>query len=141
MEDNNFNLSKVSNDISDELLNLSLAASMIVVNHFVKLLTNTAVISALLSFRVSLDGFFTLAGKGHSTDINRILSVLLQISDLAKADKIFGLLKSINKNINLLLSKHSTITNKCHTSNNNAFNSINFTLQTSSEVKSGYFFD
>lgn len=113
---------------------------MIIVNHLIKLLANSSVMSALISFKVKLYSNSALASKDHATAVGRILISLAQTLDLEKVDTISGLLKNINKTINLPLFDRSIVANKCSDKSVDVLNDTNLNPHTHSSVKFNRFF-
>ncbi|WP_206512313.1 hypothetical protein [Colwellia sp. Arc7-635] len=113
---------------------------MIIVNHLIKLLVNSSVTSALISFKVKLYSTSVLASKDHVTAVGRTLISLPQTPDLTKMDTTAGLLKNTNRTMSLPLSCRSNVANKCLDKSVDVLNDTNLNPHTHSSVKFNRFF-
>lgn len=76
---------------------------MVAGNRFIKLLTNSSVVTQTMSIQVELYGSLALTGKGHATDIACTLGLMSQTPEQIDPDNIPALLKIINDTHNLPL--------------------------------------
>jgi L-serine dehydratase len=70
---------------------------MIANNRFIKLLTNSPILTQTFNIPVNLYGSLALTGIGHATNIACTLGLMSQTPDLVNPDKIPALLKNIKE--------------------------------------------